>query len=55
MASISIGSAGRVSSGGKQLWCPACGNETNWRDITANNQRTHATCGDCGNRISVKN
>ncbi|MEU8046693.1 hypothetical protein AB0B71_21415 [Micromonospora echinofusca] len=55
MASISIGSSGgRITTGTSQLWCPACGNESNWRDITADSQRTHATCGDCGNRVSVK-
>jgi len=36
-------------------WCPPSRNDSNWRDITTDNQRTYATCGDCGNRVSVKN
>ncbi|MFI7247268.1 hypothetical protein [Micromonospora chalcea] len=56
MAPISIGrSTGRITTGTSTLWCPPCGNDSNWRDITADDQRTHATCGDCGNRVSVKN
>ncbi|MEU2984944.1 hypothetical protein ABZ647_11140 [Micromonospora aurantiaca] len=56
MARISIGrSSGRITTGTSTLWCPPCGNDSNWRDITADDRRTYATCGDCGNRVSVKN
>ncbi|MFI7301672.1 hypothetical protein ACIBM8_00525 [Micromonospora aurantiaca] len=54
--SLSIGrSSGGVTSGSSRLWCPACGNESNWRDITDDGRRLTATCGDCGNAVNLTN